>query len=106
MARGVRSKNIHIRVTEEEYAALVAKAKEAGMSVSSLMRDHTSKLWIRHRADEARRNEMLNRLNANLNMIARWANTYKSALEAMPVRRRLTVVEGQIALLIQRMDRT
>ena len=102
MARG---KYILIRVSEDEHATSAAKAREADMSVSALMRDHLDKLWIRHRSDEGRRNQMLNRINANLNMIARWANTHKSAADAMPVCRRLAHVEGQIARLIERLDR-
>jgi hypothetical protein len=102
MARG---KYILIRVSEDEHAAIAAKAQEADMSISGLMRDHLGKLWVRHRTDEARRHQMLNRINANLNMIARWVNTHKSAADAMPVCRRLAHVEGQIARLIERLDR-
>jgi hypothetical protein len=102
MARG---KTIMIRVSDEEHAAIAAKANEAGMTISGLMRDHLDKLWVRHRHDEANRHQMLNRINANLNMIARWVNTHKSAADAMPVCRRLAHVEGQIARLIERLDR-
>jgi len=102
MARG---KYLMIRVSEDEHAAILAKAQEADMSISSLMRDHLGKLWVRHRSDEAKRHQMLNRINANLNMIARWANTHKSAADAIPVCRRLAHVEGQIARLLERLDR-
>jgi hypothetical protein len=102
--RTPRGRRVWVRFSEEEYQALKAHADEAGMTASALIRDHLGKVWVRHRADEARRNEMLNRINANLNMIARWVNTYKNALEAMPIRR-ITLVEGQIARLIERMDR-
>jgi hypothetical protein len=95
-----------VRFSEDEYQALKARADEAGMTASALIRDHLGKVRVRNRADEGRRNELLNRINANLNMLARWVNTYKNALEAMPIRRRLTLVEGQIARLIERMDTT
>ncbi len=75
------------------------------MSMSSFLRDHIGKATIRSRSDEKRRHAILNRLNANLNMIAKWVNTYKGAADAMPVRNRLLMVEAQIARLVERFDR-
>jgi hypothetical protein len=43
------------------------------------------KVQVRHRDDERQRLILLNRLNANLNMIARWANIHKSEAEAVQV---------------------
>jgi hypothetical protein len=103
--RTPRGRRVWVRFSEDEYQALKARADEAGLTASALIRDHLGKVWVRNRADEARRNELLNRINANLNMIARWVNTYQNALEALAVRRRLMLVEGQIARLIERMDR-
>ena len=99
-----RGRRVWVRFSEDEYQALKARADEAGMTASALIRDHLGKVRVRNRADEGRRNELLNGINANLNMLARWANTYKTTLEAMPIRRRLILVEGQIARLIERMD--
>ena len=105
MAEIRRTKLINFLVSEEEHAALTAKAKEADMSMSSFLRDHIGTAVIRHRADEKRRHAVLNRINANLNMIAKWANTYKGAADALPVTHRLLMVEAQIDRLIQRLDR-
>jgi mobilization protein NikA len=106
LKRTPRGRRVWVRFSEAEYQALKARADEAGMTASALIRDHLGKVRVRNRADEGRRNELLNRINANLNMLARWVNTYKTALEAMPIRRRLILVEGQIARLIERMDAT
>jgi hypothetical protein len=101
-----RSKFLQIRVSEEEHAAIVAKAEEAGMPASKLIRDHLGQLWVRNRSDEQRRNEVLNRINANLNMLARWCNTYKGQAESLPLLTRLLVIEGLITRLVKRMDRS
>ena len=39
---------------------------------------------------------MLNRINANLNMIARWVNTHKSAADAVDVVAHLMALEREI----------
>jgi hypothetical protein len=75
MARG---RMVRVRVSEEEYAALVEKGAAVG-GMSQLLRDHLGKIWVRHREDEKSRVVALNRINANLNMIAKWVNTHKGA---------------------------
>lgn len=102
--RSARSKFLQIRVSEEEHAAILAKAEEAGMPASKLIRDHLGQLWVRNRSDEQRRNELLNRINANLNMLARWVNTYKGQAESRSVLTRLLVIEGLITRMVKRMD--
>lgn len=66
------------------------------MTMSELVRDHLSKLKVRNRQDERERVAMLNRINANLNMIARWVNTHRSAAEAIEVVSHLMVIERTI----------
>jgi hypothetical protein len=39
---------------------------------------------------------MLNRINANLNMIARWVNTHKGAADAVQAVTHLMVIEREI----------
>ena len=46
--------------------------------------------------DEHSRNVALNRINANLNMIARWVNTYHGGVEAVEVVAHLIAVERAI----------
>ncbi len=69
--------------------------------MSEVVRDHLGKVRVRNRRDEKARVAMLNRINANLNMIARWANTHKKAGEAIEVITHLAVIERQIAELTQ-----
>ena len=64
--------------------------------MSALVRDHLGKVRIRNRQDEKQRIAMLNRINANLNMIARWVNTYKNSTESVEVISHLVVIEKAI----------
>jgi hypothetical protein len=94
---------IRLRVSEEEYAALAAKGAAVG-GMSRLLRDHLGRVVVRHREDERRRLMLLNRINANLNMIARWVNTYKSAADAVEVQVYLADVEREVRRLLAAMD--
>jgi hypothetical protein len=93
MARG---RMIRFRVGEEEYADLVQKGAAVG-GMSKLLRDHLGKIWVRHRDDEKQRVVALNRINANLNMIAKWVNTHKSAADAVQVMVYLADVRRELA---------
>lgn len=66
------------------------------MSMSEVVRDHLGKVKIRNRKDERDRVVMLNRINANLNMIARWVNTHKGAADAVQVVTHLMAIEREI----------
>jgi hypothetical protein len=65
-SRPVRQKMIRVRVSEEEYAALMEKGAAVG-GMSQLLRDHLGQTRMRHRDDERQRLALLNRINANLN---------------------------------------
>jgi hypothetical protein len=66
---------VKIRLSEAERQRLRALAEASDYTLAALLRDQFGKMTIRNRADEKRRNEMLKRINSNLNMIARWVNT-------------------------------
>lgn len=66
------------------------------MTMSEVVRDHLGKVKIRNRKDEKDRVVMLNRINANLNMIARWVNTYKGKGDAVQVVAHLIAIEREI----------
>jgi hypothetical protein len=51
---------------------------------------------IRNREDERARVAMLNRINANLNMIARWVNTHQGAADAVEVVAHLAAIERAV----------
>ena len=95
---------IRVRVSDEEYAALSEKGAAAG-GMSKLLRDHLGQIWIRHRDDERQRLAMLNRINANLNMITRWVNTHKSAADAVQVMVYLADVQRELGRVLAAMAR-
>jgi hypothetical protein len=99
-----RSRIVQIRVDDDEYDVLAQKGAAVG-GMSRLLRDHLGKVQIRHRDDELQRLIMLNRMNANLNMIARWVNTHKSAADAVQVMVCLADVQREIGRLLVAMDR-
>ena len=72
--------------------------------MSKFLRDHLGKTQIRHREDERRRLAMLNRINANLNMISRWVNTHKSAADAVQVMVYLADVQRELGRVLEAMD--
>lgn len=94
--RKPRTKTIRIRLSDEEPQILADKASEAGITQSALLRDHFGKVRGRNRNDEQQRIAMLNRINANLNMIARWCNTYKDSADTVEVVSHLAAIQRQI----------
>jgi len=96
-----RNKNLNIRISDAEYEALSKLSVDANMSISELIRDHIGKVNIRNRNDEKQRTMMLNRINANLNMIARWANTHQKNTDKIEVLAHLVAIEYKIKELIK-----
>jgi hypothetical protein len=99
-----RTRFVRVRVDDDEYAALAEKGAAVG-GMSRLLRDHLGKVRIRDRDTERQRLAMLNRLNANLNMVAKWVNTHKSEADAVQVQACLSDVRREIARLLATMDR-
>jgi hypothetical protein len=90
-----------MRLSAEEYAALEAKAQDAGLTMTALLRDHVGQVRIRDRETERRRVALLNRINANLNMIAKWVNTHKGAADTVTVLAHLVALEAEITRLLE-----
>jgi len=103
--RSARGRRVEFRVSDEEHAELTAKAAAADISMSALLRDHFGRVRIRHRQDERKRLALLNRINANLNMIARWVNTHKGAADAAIVTAHIHAVEREITRLLAALER-
>jgi predicted DNA-binding protein len=97
-----RTKSLLIRLSEEEHEKLRALAEDAGMPMASLLRDHVKRVTVRNRDDERRRIALLNRINSNLNQIAKWANTYKAGIDAERVCTLVYILDKTIERLIQR----
>lgn len=90
---------LRIRVNDAEHERLKALAGEAGMTASELIRGHIGKLSVRNRSDEQQRIAMLNRINANLNMIARWVNTHRGAADTVEVVSHLQAIQQAVELV-------
>jgi len=87
---------LRVRFSDAEWEALKVLSESAGMSMSEMVRDHLGKVQVRNRKDEKERTAMLNRINANLNMIARWVNTHRGAAESIEVVSNLMAIERAI----------
>ncbi|MDE9590289.1 plasmid mobilization protein [Xenorhabdus bovienii] len=91
-----RENMLRVRFSDEEFEALKRRANEAECSMSELVRDHLGKVRIRNKAVDREQIAMLNRINANLNMIARWVNIHKSAVVTAEVVAHLIDIERHI----------
>lgn len=92
---------LQVRLSDEEHAQLLQLATDAGMTMSELVRDHIGRIRVRNRQDERERVAMLNRINANLNMIARWVNTWRGGASAIEVVSHLISIEREIKTTTQ-----
>lgn len=80
-----RDRFIKIRVTESELADFRIRAGEAGMTVSDLVRFRLTGYRVRQTGADKDRLLELARIGSNVNQLARWANSRKSAAPALEV---------------------
>ena len=92
---------LRVRFSDAEFEALKQLAEVAGCTMSELVRDHLGRVSVRNKDVDRERIAMLNRINANLNMIARWVNTHKSAASSVEVVAHLMDIERHIRELSQ-----
>ena len=88
---------VQLRCTAAERAAW--QAKVAGLPLSQLVRRTLDRVrtWTARRADlERERTRELARTGSNLNQLARWADTHKSALGAVTVIAHLTALSRDL----------
>ena len=76
---------IKVRVTESEFADFRARAGEAGMTVSDLVRYRLTGYRVRQTDTDKNRLRHLARIGSNINQLARWANSRKAAAPALEV---------------------
>lgn len=106
-----RNKWIHIRVTDSERQAWQAIAQVNNLTLADLIRQQIGDIKPNRRptkrrarlcqqADPALTRE-ITRIGNNCNQIARWANTYKRAAEAVPVCAHLVVIQRQLTELLK-----
>ena len=82
-----------------ERAEWRAKARSAGLTLSDLVRRSVgrARTWtVAHAEVERERTRELARIGNNLNQLARWANTHKTATEAVTVTAHLVSFERSL----------
>ena len=96
-----RNKMLRVRFSDEEWEGLQQLSAAAGMSMSEIVRDHLGKVRVKNRQDQKQRTVALNRINANLNMIARWVNIHRGAADSVEVVAHLMSIERAIKSISQ-----
>ena len=90
---------IQIRASSERKAAILAKAREAGLSVTDLIDQalDRTRVWSPENKQVAReRLVQLARIGNNLNQLARWCNAHKSGADALAVVAHLKAIEDAL----------
>ncbi len=101
-----RTALVAARVSPAEHAAWRDKAAAAGVSPSALLREAMARTrtWTAPaRAVEGERTRQIARIGNNLNQLARWVNTHKTAAEAVAVIAHLVSFERSL-LAVARFD--
>ena len=78
-----RTARIKVRVSESEKTEIEHKAQLAGLTLSDFIRRTVARSRTRQTQAEREHLRLLARAGNNLNQLARWANTYKSDIEAV-----------------------
>ena len=91
-----RSAWIKMRVTPDEKKLIESKASAQGQTVTDFLRQRALDYRLRQSPLEKERIRQLARIGANMNQIARWANTYKKRAEAVEVITRLILLDREL----------
>lgn len=95
----MRNNILRVRFSNDEFENLKKLSDDAGMSMSVLVRDHLEKVKVRDKSEERQRNINLNRINSNLNMIAKWVNTHKELADVIRVTELLISIQRGVTKL-------
>ncbi|MCX5615714.1 ribbon-helix-helix protein, CopG family [Bombella sp. TMW 2.2559] len=95
-----RANTLRVRLSDDEKAQFKQKAAAAGVSTSELVRQSVKVATITNREDKRKIIASLGRINSNLNMIARWVNTYKASVETSAVVTALMEIQSLIQMYI------
>lgn len=87
---------IKLRVTPAEKEAITAKAASQGQTVTDFIRQRALDYRLRQTPLEKERVRQLARIGANLNQLARWANTHKNRVDAIEVLGALVSLEREL----------
>ncbi|MFX4250867.1 plasmid mobilization protein [Escherichia coli] len=94
-----KNRDLHIRLNDADYEKIQSIASKSNRTVSELIRDHIGKITVKDSELDRVRNINLNRINANLNMIAKWVNTHKELADALKVIELLITIEREVKSL-------
>jgi hypothetical protein len=97
-----KTKWVKVRIDEDERTYWHEKAQASGRTLSDLIRESLDRVrrWTpENKEAERERLRQFARIGANLNQIAKWANTHKSAADAAEVIAHLCAIESSIAAL-------
>ncbi len=94
--RIIRNAIINMRVTSDEKDIITAKAKAQGQTVTDFLRQRALDYRLRQTPLEKERIRELARIGANINQLARWANTYKRHGETVQILTALASLEHTI----------
>jgi hypothetical protein len=95
-SRETRAVWLKLRVTKTEREAIAAKAAAQGLTVADFLRQRAFHYRLRQTPLEKERIRQLARIGANLNQLARWANTHKRRAEALDILITLTALEREL----------
>ena len=96
MEKNKKSLMLRVRLDSADWTRLEQLSSESDMTMSELMRSLLHRTRIVNRNDAKARVAMLNRINANLNMIAKWVNTHKAKADTNEVVSALLAIERTI----------
>lgn len=94
--KDTRTAWIKLRVTPAEKAAITAKAKAQGQTVTDFIRQRALDYRLRQTPLEKERIRQLARIGANLNQLARWVNIHKSRTETIDLLSVLVSLEREL----------
>jgi hypothetical protein len=95
-----RATSLRIRLHPEEKELLRLNAGIQGLSIADYIRQNCLNFHLRKSPMEKERLRQLARIGVNLNQLARWANTYKRAVEVVEVLTALASLERTIGVFM------
>ncbi|MNF69121.1 hypothetical protein D3C84_509960 [compost metagenome] len=100
---------LNVVITRKRREALKRKAAKANMNltnfVSSMIASTQVVAKVDKKAELQRLNAWLGRINSNLNMLSKHANTHKEASDTALIQLRLTQIRDEIRELVGRVAR-
>lgn len=85
-------------MSEEEYAAITAKAKLVG-GLSALLRDHASRITIRNRKQDAEVVRILRRFDGHFSVLCQWCDANATKMAAVEIAALLISIDRELSRL-------